>query len=424
MRGIRRQSIGLLVAIGLTAAACGGGASDGVGPSDPTTTTADPVVMRDAPGSDHVESLAAGLNDAGFDVFSAVAATSTEDVIVSPLSIGLAFGMADVGATGETATALEDLFGYPVDGEERWSAFNTLDQSVTDVGAPIVRLANRMIPDESFDTVDGYEETLARFFGTMVETLPLQRESENSRQRINEWIADRTEDLIPDLLPAGAIDNQTVLLLVNALYFEADWARPFGKYPTEDAGFTLLDGIEVTVPMMHERELPGPAVVTDAYAATEVPYEGGVISMLVIVPEQGRFEEVQAELSNDLVSEIDDTATTGNVELFLPRFESATHLDLRSLLEEDLGVDGLFDIAGGWDGIAPGIFLESAVHAADISVDEYGTVAAAATALNFGDSGPPETDVVVRADRPFLYLIRHTQTEAVLFVGRVVDPSS
>jgi serpin B len=256
-----------------------------------------------------------------------------------------------------------------------------------------------------------------------VEPLPLRAESERSRERINEFVAERTEDLIPELLPEGFVNSRSVMVLVNALYLEADWARPFGKYPTEDQPFTRHDGSTVTVPLMHERELQGPAVATDTYAATELPYEGGELSMLVIVPTEGHFDEVQARLGDDLVEEIDAAATPGAVELFLPRFESTSNLDLRGLMEGELGIEGVFGVAG-FAGIAPGITLESAVHGADIAVDEIGTVAAAATALGFEESGPPEPDVVVRADTPFLYLIRHQPTGAVLFVGRVMDPAA
>lgn len=405
----------------LSAAACGG-STNGAGSS--SASIAEDEVERVAAGSPHVETLAAGLNAVGFEIFQAASAGSSDDVVVSPLSIGVAFGMADVGATARTTEVLEELFSYPASGEARWSAFNTLEQSVTDVGTPTVRLANRLFPDVSFGMVDGYDETLARWFGARAEPLPLQDESEASRERINAWVADQTEGLIPELLPAGMVNGQSVLVLVNALYLEADWGRQFGKYPTEDASFTRLDGTEVTVPLMHERELSGPAVATETYAATEVPYEDGHLSMLVIVPADGRYEEVEASISNELIEEIDAAATTGTVELFLPRFESSTNVDLREVFEDHLSAEAVFGPGGSWDGIAPGITLESGVHAADISVDEYGTVAAAATALGFEESGVGEADVTVRADRPFLYLIRHQPSGAVLFVGRVMDPDA
>jgi serpin B len=345
-------------------------------------------------------------------------------VVVSPLSIGVAFGMADVGASGATAEELAALFALPASGEDRWAAFNTLEQDVSSDEGPTVRLANRLFPDEDFGLVDGYDRTLARWFGARAEPLPLRAQPDASRLRINEWVAEQTEDLIPDLLGPGAITPQTVLVLVNALYLEAEWATPFGKYPTEDLPFTLTDGSTVTVPLMHELELTGPAVAGEDYTATEVPYAGGELSMLVVVPAEGRFDRVQARLADGLLDEIDAAATTGPVELWLPRFASDTALDLGVVFEEDLGTRAVFGPDGTWDGIAPEVFLASGVHAADIEVDEEGTVAAAATALMFDESGPPEPQVVVRADRPFLYAIRHRSTGAVLFVGRVMDPST
>ncbi len=286
-----------------------------------------------------------------------------------------------------------------------------------------MRLANRQFPDAAFQTVEGYDEQLGRWFGAGIEPLPLRTEPDASREHINAWVADRTEDLITDLLPQGFLGPDSVMVLVNALYLEADWQRPFGKYPTEDAEFTRRDGSTVTVPMMHELELTGPAVATDQYAATELPYEDGELSMLVVVPADGHYDDVEARLDTGLVDEIDGQATTAAVELYLPRFESGTSIDLRDALETHLGIDQLFGVEG-FDGIAPGIVLKDAVHAADIAVDEQGTVAAAVTALGFAESGPPEPQVTVRADRPFLYLIRHQPTGAVLFVGRVMDPAA
>ena len=419
-----------LIAVGLVGvlSACGEpappeqGSSAGDGVVEPTT---DPVVERPAPDSADVEELVVGINDVGYRIFGAASQDSTDDLVVSPLSIGVAFGMADAGASGATADALSELFGFPAQSEDRWAAFNALEQSVAAEGGdgPIVRLANRQFPDVGFQTVQGYDELLGRWFGAGIEPLPLRSEGEASRERINGWVSERTEELIPELLPAGFLDPSSVMVLVNALYLEADWARPFGKYPTEDAPFTRLDGSTVTVPLMHELELTGPAVATAEYAATELPYEGGELSMLVIVPEAGHYEQVEAALSTGLAEEIDAAATSGAVELYLPRFESSTNLDLRETLEGQLGVTDLFGVAG-FEGIAPGISLEGAVHATDIAVDEIGTVAAAATALGFEDSGPPEPEVTVRADRPFLYLIRHQPTGAVLFVGRVMDPTA
>lgn len=407
----------------LLAAGCGDRPGPAVAAGGAATPAPDLIVDRPPAESPDVAALVAGLNDVGYRLFGVATQGTEGDVVLSPLSIGLAFGMADAGASDATAQHLTELFSYPVGGEARWAAFNALEQSVTDAGEGVVRLANRQFPDTGFETVAGYDELLGRWFGAGIEPLPLQAEPDTSRGRINQWVAERTEDRIPELLPPGFVNSTSVLVLVNALYLEADWALPFGKYPTEDQEFTRLDGSTVTVPLMHELELDGPAVVAQDYAATEIPYRGGALSMLVIVPAAGSYQQVEARLGAELVAEIDRAAAATTVELWLPRFASDSHLDLRAAIESGLGVDGLFGAAGSWDGIAPDITLEAAVHAADIAVDEFGTVAAAATALGFEESGPPEPAVTVRADRPFLYLIRHQPSGAVLFVGRVLDPA-
>jgi serpin B len=425
LRGTRLGAQVAVFGVVLALAGCDQPLEPAGAPEDPPpgAAAADPVVERPEPDSDHVEKLVAGLNEVGYRIFEAVAGGSSEDLVLSPLSVGVAFGMADAGASGATADALATLFAYPVQGEERWAAFNALEQQVSSEDGPIVRLANRQFPDVSFQTADGYDELLGRWFGAGIEPLPLQTDSDSSQQRINGWVEERTEGLIPDLLPDGFLGPNSVLVLVNALYLEADWARPFGKYPTAPATFTRLDGSTVTVPLMHELELSGPAVATDDYTATELPYEGGELSMLIIVPETGSYEQVESRLTSGLIDEIDAAASSGAVELYLPRFESTSDIDLRTVMEGDLGIADLFGVPG-FDGIAEGITLEDAVHAADIAVDEFGTVAAAATALGFDESGPGEPDVTVRADRPFLYLIRHQPTGVVLFVGRVMDPAA
>ena len=425
-----RTVAALLAGLLLATAACGG---------DPAAST-DLAVERPAADSDEAAALAEGINAVGYDLFRAEAADSEQDVVLSPLSIGLAFGMLDAGATGETAAALSELFGYPVEGEARWSAFNTLDQRIvasrtTEDGAEmVVRLANRQFPDEAFEPVEGFDETIARWFGAGIEPLPIRADPQASRERINGWVSERTSGRIPDLLPDGVLGPDAALVLVNALYLEAAWSNPFEAELTEDEAFTRLDGSTVTVPTMMGGGLPGPALVTDEYEAVVLGYADGDDELLLVVPTSGHFTDVEAAFDGDLVASIDeemgrhDRAAAGdpqpNVVLHLPRFASNTTLLLRERLEQDLGATGLFDVPGGLAGIHEEVTLGDAIHAADIEVDEEGTIAAAATALMLDGSeeGPPPT--IIRADRPFLYLIRHQPTGANLFVGRVLDPSA
>jgi serpin B len=425
-----RAVAALLAGLLLALTACGG---DPSAITDLTLPT-DPGVERPAPDSDDAAALAAGINTVGYDLFHAEAARSKQDIVLSPLSIGLAFGMLDAGATGETADALDELFDYPVEGETRWSAFNTLDQRIVDTKDTgdgekmIVRLANRQFPDEAFEPVEGYDETVARWFGAGVEPLPIQADPDASRERINGWVSERTDGRIPDLLPESSPDPEALLVLVNALYYEATWLSTFEESMTTDADFTLLDGSVVRVPTMQSFWLDGPVSITNDYEAVVVSYADPAYQLLLVVPTEGNYSEVEAAFDDELIQTVDDEMARAEdvpVVLYLPRFDSDTRLPLRERLEQDLGVSGLFEMPGDLAGIHEGLMLGDAFHAATIEVDEEGTIATAATALEAAGSAAPEPaePIVVRFDRPFLYLIRHRPTGANLFVGRVLDPS-
>jgi len=403
---------------------------------DPYPPYSDPVVVRPAADSLDAPALAAALNDVGFRLFQDQAGTDG-DIVLSPLSIGIAFGMLDLGATGVVADALQDLFGYPVEGDDLWSAFNTLERMiVTDPDEPIpttdpeglplppvVRIANREFYDTDFATVEGYDEALMRWFGAGVEPLPLRTNSEGSRQHINAWVEDKTMGLIPDLIPEGAINEWTVMVLVNALYLKAQWASQFDPDATADGPFTLLDGSVATTPFMHEPSLTTRAAAGDGYLALDLPYAQGDLSMLVVVPDAGRYGEVEAGLGADLVAEIDAGLEQTTLDLYFPSFESEFDFDLRGALEGGLGVTGIFDVPD-LKGIGEDVAVTKAIHAAKIIVDESGTEAAAATAIIMELTAMPMEGTEVKVDRPFLYLIRDHDTGAVLFLGRVLDPSA
>jgi serpin B len=137
--------------------------------------------------------------------------------------------------------------------------------------------------------------------------------------------------------------------------------------------------------------------------------------MLVIVPDEGRFEEIRESLSQDMLDEIDATFSTGPYELLLPKWESDAPIDLKEWLTE-VGA-----APGSYPAIGDGVELSEAMHAANITVDENGTVAAAATALGFDESAARQPELTVAADQPFLYLVRHRDSGLVLFAGQVTS---
>ncbi len=401
--------------------------------ASPGTAKTDPVIERPAAEASTASSLARSLNDAGFRVFHASLADG-KNTAVSPLSIGLAFGMLDAGASGPVADALDGFFAYPSAGEARLGAFNSLDLLASSdpstmptpgKGEPdhaIVRVANRVFVDTNFSPLDTYRNDLARYFGAGAQTEPLAADGTTSAKDINAWIDKRTEGLIPTLVSPNAFNQDSRLTLVNALYMKAQWQTPFEHNATYDEPFTLSDGSAVDVPMMHSGSRNGAVYQGDGFVSVTLPYAYNELSMTLIVPSARAYTRVEEGLDQSLLDTIDAGASQVEYRLTLPKFSTESTTDLRDVIEKKLGVTGLFGTVG-LDGIGPKLEVTDAVHATKVIVDEDGTEAAAATAIMAGATSvladPP---VEIRADHPFLYVIRDSATGAVLFVGRVLDP--
>jgi serpin B len=372
----------------------------------------DPVA--DAP----VGELVTGLNNGGFELWQSQ--PSEGNLVFSPASIGHALLMARAAADEATGAAIDEAFGLPA-GVAAHQAWNATDQMIASAAKAedeiTVAIADRIWPRLDVTPDQAWVDLLAAEHGATTETLDYVGNPEGSREVINSWVSDQTQGLIPELLPDGFVDDQTVLVLTDALYFKARWQIVFGKYSSVTDDFTLLDGSTTQIEYLRELELGDRRGAGDGFVGAEIPYVGGDFSMLVIVPEKGRFIEIREDLNQELLDEIDTTFTTGPYELLIPKWASTTQLDLLPWLT-NIGA-----APGSYPSITPDTFLDGAVHGADITVDEWGTVAAAATALSFRESGPPQPELTVKADRPFLYLIRHRPTGLILFAGQVTDPT-
>jgi serpin B len=374
----------------------------------------DGVVRAETASDAPVAELVAGWNDAGFALLREQPAG--DNVVFSPASIGHASLMAAAAADDPTRAAIDSAFGLPDGAHEAW---NAIDRQIADAQSDqvSVAIADRIWPRIGVEPDQAWIDLLASRHGADVVPLDFRGDSRGSRRTINGWVSERTESLIPELLPDGFIQPNTVLVLTDTLYFAADWAMPFGKYGPVDGVFTTLDGTEVPTSFMRELELADRRGTGDGFVGAEIPYAGNEYSMLVLVPDEGRYDEFVERLDQDLLDEIDQSFSTGPYELLLPKWDDTYQIDL---------LDWLTDIGaapGSYPSITPEAFLGAAVHAADIAVDERGTVAAAATALGFEESGPPEPQLTVAADQPFIYLIRHRASGLVLFAGHVTDPT-
>lgn len=432
MLDCRRTQLTALLA-GLTAvlllAACGGptGSQDGsgipVGGGDGVLMAQG--VSREVPRDAPVEQTVAGLTAFGHDLYP-VAADPARNTVLSPLSIGYAFGMARAGASGQTASQLDRVFGFPAAGPH--AAFNDLDRQIVTAGGPpplpspgatrapdtrpappVVAIVNGLFVQDGLPVTDRFLRTLAAQYGAGARIFHPGQGAE----QINTWVRQQTAERIDRLF--DQLDPDTRLVLANAVYLKADWQTPFATIPTTDATFTRADGTTVAVPMMRQQESLRYAS-GQGWQAVELPYAASELALRVIVPEGAR---TPAELlSPETLAQVDSGLRPEQVDLFLPRWDFATDLDLLPALQK-LGLTALDDFSG----ISPvGLGLDQAVHRANITVDEWGTEAAAVTGLAFPTSAPPSPRFVVRADRPFAFVIVHRPTGAPLFIGHVADP--
>lgn len=430
---MRRFTV-LFVVLSVFVAACG----------DDTPTAAGPGVavsdltreVSTAPATD-VAAASAAEQAFATELYRVLSAEEG-NLVVSPLSIHLALAMALGGAGGDTASEMADALEVAgIDPAVLHAALNALDttlESRNRTEPPIddreqkvqLSVVNSIWGQEGFGFVQAYLDLLARNYGAGIRLVDFQQAAEEARIAINAWVASQTNDLITDLIPQGALDSLTRLVLVNAVYLDATWALPFDPEATFDAPFIRLDGSEVSVPTMHAYMLSSLYASGDGWQAIDLPYTGDELSMLVVVPDQGRFAEIEALVAAGLVDDVRAGLGQAIVDLGLPKFEMRKQLSLVEALQA-LGMSAAFDPGtADFTGISTEdqLYISGVIHEAFIRVDEAGTEAAAATAVIIGTTSMPDNVIALDIDRPFLYFLQDRATGALLFVGRVVDPSA
>lgn len=427
----RRRALAAVLAgaLAATAAACGDGGDDDDGagpPADVEVVKAD--VAQAAPSPDApVDALVAGIDAFALDAEQLIAAESGGNTVLSPVSIATVFAMVSAGADDVTRGQIAEVFGLPEEPGVH-QAMNSLTTALAEAndtdperGDVVLEAVNTLWAQDGFAIEEPFLETLATEYGAGVPTVDFADDPEGSRQAINDAVADTTRDRIPDLLAEGSIKPETRAVAVNAIYMKAPWVHEFPDDATAPRPFHLADGSTVDVPMMHDPSLAVRAVEADGYTAVELPYVGGELAMLLVVPDEATtLDAVLAGLGDGGLGAVTDGLSAATVDLTLPRWDTGSAVDLAPLLTElGLPIPG-----GSLPGIAPDLEIGMAVHAANITVDEAGTEAAAATAAGIEVTSAPLEDeiVTVVADRPFLFSVQHVGTGAPLFVGRVADP--
>jgi len=415
-------SLGLVLLTVL--AACAQPASSGVAGSDK------PRAVGAAAESD-VAALVEGNNAFAFDLYGALKGAQG-NLFYSPYSISQALAMTYAGARNTTEKEMAAALHFTLPQASLHPSFNSLDQQLMARGQGAkgkdgkgfrLNIVNAIWGQEGYTFLPAYLDLLAQDYGAGLRTLDFRTAPDPSRETINKWVEDQTEQRIKDLIPPGGIDPLTRLVLTNAIYFNAAWANNFEKNSTQSAPFHLPDGSTVDVPMMHQTEGMG-YTAGDGYQAVSLPYDGRELEMVVLLPDEGKFAEFEKSLDSGKAVSIIKEIAPKQVALSLPRFKFESDFDLGNVLA-GMGMPTAFsDQRADFSGMTGDrdLSISKVVHKAFVGVDEAGTEAAAATAVIMRATAMPAMPLQVTVDRPFIFLIRDIQTGSVIFVGRVVNP--
>jgi serine protease inhibitor len=349
------------------------------------------------------------------------------NTVLSPDSVAAALAMAGTGAAGRTATQmastlrLRDSDAFNAIGDlQRTIASELASAEQSHPKAPTLGVANGLFVQEGFALRPAFLSGLQQHFGTTPEAVDFQHDSTAAVQRINEWVGGRTNGLIPQLLES--LSASTRLALSNAVYLKAEWLHRFDPADTAPAPFHNR-AESLTTPFMHETALLRYASGR-GYEAVELPYRGSTLSLLVVLPRSMNLAGLERRLAVSGLDRLANGLSPEQVELSMPRF----HLDTQTMLKGSLtklGMTLAFSEAAEFPRMAKKqLELETVTHAADLTVDETGTEAAAATVVTVGLRARPPRGAPFDANHPFLFFLRDHRTGAVLFAGRLTDPTS
>ncbi|XP_066450852.1 antithrombin-III [Eleutherodactylus coqui] len=369
------------------------------------------------------------------DFFKIVAdsKTESENLFMSPLSISQAFTMAKLGACENTLKQLMEVFHFDEVSEKVsdqihffFAKLNCRLYRKANKSSELVS-TNRLFGEKSLTFNQTYQDISEAVYGAKLWPLNFKEKAEESRKIINTWVANKTENKITDVIPEDAITADTIMVLVNVIYFKGLWDSKFDAMNTQNAAFHVPGKVEhCEVPTMYQ-EGKFHYYRDDAVQVLELPYKGNDISMVLVLPSDSTsLATVEKTLSLERFLEWTNNAEEVQLSVHLPRFR----IDDSFSVKEKLGKMGLVDLFDPYNARLPGIvsggrsdlYVSDAFHKAFLEVNEEGSEASAAsTVLVTGRSFNPRR-IIFRANKPFMVFIREVALNAIIFMGRVSNP--
>lgn len=361
--------------------------------------------------------------------------SNSENLFMSPLSISQAFTMVKLGACDNTLKELMQVFHFD---QVSTRASDQIHFYFAKLNCRLYRKANksselistnRLFGEKSLTFNETYQEISEAVYGAKLWPLNFKEKAEQSREIINNWVANKTEKRITDVIPEGAITADTILVLVNAIYFKGLWKSKF------DSGNTIMEEFHVPgttksseVPMMfQDSKFRYASYIKDSVEVLEMPFKGDDITMVLVLPSEGTLlETVEQSLSLEKLTEWMDNMRELHLSVYVPRFRIEDSISLKQNLEK-MGLKDLFNphtarlpgiIAGG----RSDLYVSDAYHKAFLEVNEEGSEAAASSAVVVTGRSLPLKRLIFKANRPFMVFIREVPINAIIFMGRVSNP--
>ncbi len=402
-------------------------------PSQPAGS-ASPVVPSaiEEPSEEATNAFAKAANAFGLDLYGRLVKDS-ENLVFSPVSLAVALTMAWTGAGNETRAQMANVLHLPEPAADTHRAASAL---LREWNAPHgdgleLRAANGLFLDRTVKLVPEFSNAMTRYYHTGMDQLDL-RLREPARIRINEWVKTETHQRIRELIPKDSLSPFARLVLINAVYFQGRWERRFAREATAEQPFYLTTGAPTRVATMYQEDVLRYGVLPEAQVI-ELGYTGGQMTMLIVLPTaRDGLRALESGLSGASISRFRASLRRQQVKVFLPRFriDPVTPLSCKPALIS-AGMELAFDKRrADFTRMAanelPPLVIADVYHKAFLQVDETGTQAAAASAVILHAPAvvrvpPPIPEF--RTDHPFLFLIHDARSGAILFMGRVEDPS-
>jgi len=347
------------------------------------------------------------------------------NLFFSPSSIHTALSMTLTGAKGRTEQQMYKVLGFSDAAPHK--GYAKLLKALApgkDAGYEL-RVANALWGQKDYPWLKDFLAATKDNYGAGLREVDYARATQAARKTINDWVEDQTNKKIKDLIPTGVLDSLTRLVLTNAIYFKGVWTTQFDKKATRSADFATLGGKKIKVPLMHRKgRCDYLADRKTGLQIASIPYKGDELSMVVLLPKSPEdLAALTATLRADRLAGWIAAMRKQEIDLYLPRFKMTRSFALKDVLVK-MGIVDAFSLTdadfSGMNG-RKDLYISAVIHKAFVDVNEEGTEAAAATAVVIRAKSKRITPVF-RADRPFLFLIRHNPTGAILFMGRLTEP--